>query len=232
MNNEKYIATLRQALAGMDRLSREEILREIQSYLEDVQDTESLESRFGPVEELARQYLDGGTLPQSISARLTNLGKKAFLGIGAVTLSLILLLTGLAWLNSGDRFDYANEMALADEVSADEWLSRDWSDAVELEIVQAHTVLYWHDKPELRWSCKGRDELELDPLPAEALKLRHGFCLLFLPPLATHLNVTQSDVVMIRPRASVDVDLNQASLRIVPGSDRHHIALRDIQVCG
>lgn len=219
MNNEKYIAALKQALADMDRASREEILREIRSHLEDASDTESLEARFGPVEELAKQYLDGEPLSQGFSARLLNLGKTALLGIGGVALALALLVTGLIWFFSGDRFDYADETALAAEIDAVEWMSREWQGSIALEIEQAHTVLYWHDVPELHWRYKGRDML--DPIPGSLLKIRHGYCLLLLPRNNASMKISQSDVVLIRPRASVEASLDQASLRIAPAGDRN-----------
>jgi len=217
MNNEKYIAALKQALAGMDRAAREEILREIRSHLEDARETELLEARFGPVEELAKQYLDGEPLSQSLSARLLSLGKTALLGIGGAALALALILTGLIWFFSGDQFDYADETALAADLGANEWMSREWQGSIALEIEQAHTVLYWHDAPELRWRCKGRDGL--DPAPGSVLRIRHGYCLLLLPPQIASLHISQGDVVLIRPRASVAASLNQASLRIAPNGD-------------
>lgn len=212
MNNEKYITALKHALAGMKRESREEILREIRSHMEDAQGTDSLEARFGPVSELAQQYLDGEPLPKSLPSKLASLGKTALLGIGGIALACLLLVAGLFWMYSGDQFDYTDEKALADEVADVGWLSRNWPGSVTLEVDQAHAVLYWHDKSELRWHCKGRDEL--DPVPGSVLKIRHGFCLLYLPLQTTNLKVSQSDVVLIRPRASVEAEINQASLRI------------------
>ncbi len=225
MNNEVYIAALKRALANMDKESREEILREIQSHMEDAQDIESLEARFGPVEELARQYLDGEPVRKKSGERIARLGKKALAGIGGAVLAILLLVTALVWIYSGDRFDYADETALASEVTPADWKVREWPGPVALEVDQAHAVLYWHEKPELRWHCKGRDEL--DPTPGNALRIRHGYCLIYLPLQTTSLKVSQSDVVMVRPRASVDAGINQASLRIAPngGSYRYNFRL-------
>lgn len=225
MNNQTYIAALKRALANLDSKSREEILREIQSHMEDAPDAESLEARFGQVEELAQQYLDGEPVAQKTGARIARLGKWALAGIGGAVLALVLVVTALVLIYSGDSFDYADETALADEVAPADWHSREWQGPIALEVEQAHAVLYWHDEPELRWHCKGRDEL--DPAPGKALKIRHGYCLIYLPLQSASLKISQSDVVVVRPRASVEAGIHQASLRIAPngGSYRYNFSL-------
>lgn len=229
MNNQQYIAALKRALSGMSRASREDILREIESSLEEMPDadSQSLESRFGPVEDLARQYLDGESLPPSLGSRFGNTGRATLLFIGGATLALVCALTAMAWLFSGDKFDYADETALQREVADGDWSSLQWSDPVELQIEQAHAVIYWHDTAQLRWHCKGRDQPQ--PVPGRPIKLRHGFCLLFVPEQAISAQVSQSDVVLVRPGASLKLKMVQGELRIAENGNtyRYELDLRD-----
>ena len=55
MNNNEYVAALNKALIGMDESSRADIIRELESHANE-SDT-LLSGRFGPPDELAKQYL-------------------------------------------------------------------------------------------------------------------------------------------------------------------------------
>ncbi|MCP4979057.1 MAG: hypothetical protein GY935_01015 [Gammaproteobacteria bacterium] len=212
MNDEHYIAALKRALSGLDRKTRDEILREIRSHMQDTHGVETLEQRFGPVEELASQYLDGEPLPPSVGARLGKFSKTALLFIGGIFITCILIIVVLAAIYSRDKFDYADKTALAQAIKPGEWSVREWLQPIDLTVDQAHVVLYWHDEPEIRWHCKGRDEI--DPVPGQQLKIRHGYCLILLPRQEAHLDIIQSDVVLVRPDAPVTVQILQSELRI------------------
>ncbi len=223
MNDKLYIAALKRALSGLERKSRDEILREIRSHMQDTQGAETLEERFGPVEDLANQYLDGEPLPPSVGARLGNISKTVLLIIGGTFVTCVLIIVVLVAFYSGDKFDYADKTALALEIKPGDWSAQDWREPVDLEIDQAHVVLYWHDAQEIRWYCEGRDEIE--PVSGRQLKVRHGYCLIQLPLQEAVLDITQSDVVLVQPGAPVRVQIRQGELRIAELGKRNRYEL-------
>lgn len=197
----------------MPKQAREDILREIQSHIEEFDGgSNSLIERFGPPQELADQYLDGEPVKPTLSKKAIGFGRTVFLFIGITVAALIAVIAVVVRIYTTDDFDYANEGATELTDGRSLWPSINIATQVDLEIQQARVTLYWHDKPTLDWKCRSDDQDE-DFNPTQT-KIRHNSCLLFLPVQPATIRSQQSHLVMVRPRAAVHINLVQSDLRI------------------
>ena len=212
MNNEQYLKALAKALSTLDRKSREDILKEIQSHANELgDDNNSLLQRFGSPESLASEYLDGNNPPPGIGKKIYGIGAKVVSIIGVSLVALIALIALILWIISGDKFDYANESA--EEITEiSDWKTTEWDEALSVEVQQAHTVFYWNNNNTLRWHCRGREFPDLDN--NGSLKIRHGFCIVYLPMVTTDLRVEQGNVVLVQPKANLNIEAEQSNVRI------------------
>ena len=105
-----------------------------------------------------------------------------------------------------------------------------WHDQIRLRVQQAHVVVYWHEAPELHWYCEGRQNSS--PVLGQMIELRHDFCVLRLPLQTADFEVLQSDLVLVKPGASVAVDVNQSEIRIAQNGEayQYHLQLEDSTV--
>ena len=223
MNNNDYMAALRRALAGMQRGAREEILREIKSHLNEASDAVSLQERFGPVDELARQYLDGEPKKMSWFSRLGKVTKVLLVGLGAVSLAVALIIVGVVWFFSGDRFDYSDESLARQEIAGGQRLSITSEQQPSITIKQAKAAIYWHDEPEVRWLCKGREPVI--PKAGFAFEVLQGYCLFYLPKNQAKIDVSQGEVVIVRPQATISLTLDQGWARIAENGESYRYEL-------
>ena len=223
MNNQQYLSALKRALRALDRATRDDILREIQSHLDELGDDQTLSQRFGPPEQLAAQYLED--LPQSprLSSKVAGLGKRVAVGVGLLVSSAIVIAIALVWFFSGDQFDYANETAEELELGSAEWSEAPWRNTLTLHVEQAHAVIYWHAQETVRWRCKGGHELSVSP--SGEMQIRHASCLLFVPTTTVQFDVRQSGVVLVRPQSAARLTLSQANLRIAENGTRYRYDL-------
>eukprot|EP00494_Astrolonche_serrata_P012867 UN12976 len=134
MNNEQYISALKRALSGLEKNSRDEILREIRSHLQETAETETLEKRFGPVEELASQYLDGESISPSMNQRISKAGKTVLLVTGGFFTLCVLVIVSMAIIYSQDTFNYSDKSELAQTFPSGDWSTKDWHQSVELKV--------------------------------------------------------------------------------------------------
>lgn len=216
MTNNQYITALKKALSGLDSDSRNDIIQEIQSHA--AESGTPLIERFGSPEELAGQYLDGEIIAKPVSKKILGIGKRLFTWIGIAVVGLIVAITLFVWLISGDDFNYADEKAEELTGSDTTWISKDWDAPLTVKMDQASTVLYWHDAASVRWSCKAKDQPTIGD---GVLSLRHSKCLVYLPKTAVTLNSDQSQIVMVRPQVSVDINMEQSSLKIAENGEKY-----------
>ena len=212
MNNEQYIRALKRALGNMEQQSSDDIIREIQSHVQETDNSQSLIERFGDPEELAKQYLDGEPIAPPRLKRAGSVGKKILIGLGASTALIIATVIVLYWTITGDKFNYADENAKELHENSGDWVSQNLGEKLTLEIEQAQVAIYWHDEKALKWKCKGRDISP--PPPGQPLVFRHSSCLIYLPLRAASISTSQSSIVLVRPQAKVSLDIKQSKLRI------------------
>ena len=210
MTNNQYITALKKALAGLDRASRDDIIQEIQSHA--AESGKPLLERFGSPDELAKQYLDGEIIANPVGKKILGIGKKLFAWIGIGFVVLIAAVALFIWYMSGDDFNYADENAAELKSQSADWVSKEWDAPLTIKLDQAATVFYWHDAKSIRWSCLGDTQPRIGD--DAVMSIRHSKCLVFLPKTAVTMNATQSETVIVRPQVSLDINMEQASLRV------------------
>ncbi|MEZ5538279.1 MAG: hypothetical protein R3F02_21955 [Thiolinea sp.] len=144
MTNQAYLKALKKALAGMDSASRDEIIREIESYIAEAgADAQSLNERFGTPEMLAQQYLDGETLRTPMADKAGGMLKRVLMWLGGSVLVLALLITALVYWFTRDDFDYADENAAALSDASRNWVDVALTAPPVFKVEQSKTVFYW-----------------------------------------------------------------------------------------
>ncbi|MGH1541771.1 MAG: HAAS signaling domain-containing protein [Arenicella sp.] len=220
MNNHQYIKALKKALVNMDKQSRDDIVMEIQSHIEELGDQQSLQDRFGPAVQLAQQYLDGEQVVEPLQTKVVSVGRKVFLGIGIAVPLVIVLAVALIWWMSGDEFNYADETATELDSNDANWRSVSWDGDVDISIEQAKVVLYWHKAESVRWNCK-----QSPNVMQGQLKIRHDSCLIFLPERLTKIDANQGSIVLVRPEKTVQMTVKQSDLRIAENGTQYRYDL-------
>ena len=212
MDNATYLKKLSKLLKGLERGSRNEILREIKLSLNDMPDA-TLESRFGPVEKLANEYLEDVNIPPS-KFKWLYVGAKYFLMLFAV---LVIAVTGLIyWLSQQtDQFDYADLQAPA--LLQTQWQSL--SGVRELNIEHSSTVIYGSSDAAMSFSCArdGQNPLTVDT--EGVVNVFQNECLLRIPANLIKINAEQAMVVLNSISSGKALNIFQTNLRIVDPSN-------------
>lgn len=220
MTNDQYIAALKKALGGLDSNSRNDIIKEIQSH--SAETGASLLERFGSPKALAEQYLEGEIIKTPVIEKVGGFGKKMFLWVGILASTMLAAMVFFIWNVSSDDFNYADETAeQLDSASAD-WVTKPWTAGMEIEVDQSSVVIYWHDHPTVRWQCNGA---ELPVIDAEKLTLRQSKCLLVVPKVDTKIVTDQAQIVLVKPQASLDLNIKQTGLRIAENEMQYNYAV-------
>ena len=225
MTNEQYIAAMKKALEGLDRTSRDDIIKEIQSH--EAESGTSLLERFGSPESLAEQYLEGEVLKTpvikqvgGIGKSVFNFGKKMLLWVCVLISTLIFAIIYFIWNVSSDDFNYADESAVELHVNSADWISTDWVSGMTVDIDQSSVVIYWHDEPTVRWQCNGAKHPSTN-IKKDELRIRQSKCLIMIPKESVKLISDQAQVVLVRPQSAVDIKIKQTGLRIAENKTKY-----------
>lgn len=222
MTNNQYITALKKALSGLDKQSRSDIVQEIQSHA--AESGTPLLERFGSPEELAKQYLDGEIIAKPVSKKILGIGKKFFAWLGLIILGVIAAVALLIWFMSGDDFNYADESAAELNSKNADWVTKAWEAPLNVKLDQASAVFYWHDAKTVRWSCLGSSQPALRE-EGSVLDISRSKCKLYLPKTATSITTDQSQVVLVRPQVSLDLTIEQTSLRIAENDVKYRYVM-------
>ncbi len=210
MNHVHYLSELKKALRGIDRQTRDDILREIKGHLAEMDPDASAEARFGTPEQLAEQYLQDETVSPPISNKVVSTGKKLLVWLSVMVTLIAIGLLAAGWYFSRDKFDYADENAAELSPTQAGWHSTNWQSEPAIDIKQAHVVVYWHEHPTLRWNCSRSQQFT----EGEVIRVEQNQCLFFLPKQFSQLRATQANVVLVRPNASLEATTMQSKLRL------------------
>lgn len=225
MTNQDYLKALKKALAAMNSASRDDIIREIQSYIDESgSDSQSLTERFGAPETLAQQYLEGEpVLSTPLPAKAGGVMKRVIMWVGGSVIVLALLIAGMLYWLTQDAFDYADETAAELTDESRNWREMSLSGAADFELDQSKAVFYWYDQAQVRLSCKGEDNITPDE--QGSIKLRHKDCLVYVPQQTLMLKATQADIILVRPRADVNATTLQTRVRIAEGDNGYRYVI-------
>jgi hypothetical protein len=220
MNNQQYLKALKKALGNLEKNSREEIVKEIQSHVQDLGEMESLENKFGAVDELAKKYLEGLPLFDPLHRKIGRFTSKSIKILGVLVLLLLTVLAAIAWYWSKDDFNYADEKSKELVYNKATWQQEQWSESTSVDIDQSKVVFYWHDEDTLRWKC-AREQL----FNQGKLHLKKNNCLVFLPMSLSNVHADQSRLVLVRPLANANIDITQSQVQIAENETvfRYHI---------
>lgn len=210
MNKIQYLNAFKKELRGIDSTTRNNIVLEIESHVNELGNEVLLEERFGSPKELAQQYLEEENISPTVGKKAWGISKKILIAFAMIVILLIMIAAFFAWYSSRDKFDYADMSAPELNKSSANWHSVDWNQSTTINVNQARVIFYWHDENSIRWNCGESQDLN----PAKSFKVRHDFCLIFLPKQAAKIDIKQSDVVLINPSASVEININQSKLRL------------------
>lgn len=224
MTNNQYITALKKALSGLDRASRNDIIKEIQGSA--AESSTPLIDRFGPADELAKQYLDGVIVAKPLGEKIWGISKKLFIAIGVVVVASIVVISLLIWSWSGDQFDYSDESSPELSKNKATWVTKSWTSNLDIKVSQSSSVFYWHDEPIVRWDCKG-DEPEQQG--ETGLLFSRGQCLVYLPNVPTTITADQAKVVIVKPQNSISIEARQASVRIAEGGIKYKYEMASIR---
>ena len=216
MTNEQYIAALTKALGGLDKTSRSDIIKEIQSH--EAESGSSLLERFGSPEKLAEQYLEGEVIKAPVTQKVAGYGKKLFLWVGILASTLLVAMFFFFWNVASDDFDYSNETAAELDPKSADWVTKDWATGASIDIEQSSAVFYWHDSPTIRWQCNSSQPPVLSD---EKLTIRQSKCLIMLPKVNMEIVTDQAQIVLVKPQASIDMNIKQTGLRIAENGNQY-----------
>ena len=220
MNNDQYMNQLKKALAGMNRQAREDILQEIQSHIEESGgDAQSLLDMFGPPEQLASQYLEDEPLSTPLTKKIAGISGKVFMVIGIVVIALITAVAILAKFIISDDFNYADENAKELRSAKQQWSQIEPVRPIRFDLSQSQLVLYWYEDSRILWNCEGENVPQ--QLDDGLIKLRHNSCLMYLPVEDSAVKALQSDIVIVRPRSGINLEIEQSKLRIAENNTRY-----------
>ncbi len=222
MNNDQYMNLLKKALAGMNRQAREDILQEIQSHIEESEsrsDSQSLLEMFGPPEQLASQYLEDEPLSVPMTKRIASISSKVFMVIGIVVIALIIAVTLWVKFIISDDFNYADENAKELRLAKQQWSQIEPAQPIQFDLFQSQLILYWHEDSRILWNCEGENVPQ--QFDDGLIKLRHTSCLMYLPDENSALTALQSDIVIVRPRSGITLEIKQSKLRVAENSTRY-----------
>ena len=220
MNNDQYMDQLKKALAGMNRQAREEILQEIQSHIEESGgDSQSLLDMFGPPEQLASQYLEDEPLSTPLTKKIAGISGKVFMVIGIVVIALITAVAIWVKFIISDDFNYADENAKELRSAKQQWSQIEPVQPIRFDLSQSQLVLYWHEDSRILWNCEGENVPQ--QLDDGLIELRHTSCLMYLPGEDSAVKALQSNIVIVRPRSGINLEIEQSKLRIAENNTRY-----------
>lgn len=227
MNTNDYIKELKSHLSVLDKGKREEIIKEIESYVLESEATYSLlVERFGEPKELASGYLEDIVVEEQESTTLKKT-KRAFL---TIFIFLVVAFVGIAlviYFMTRDDFDYSKY----DASSVSKKLEEPWmeiKDISKLDIAQSKIIIYWNMEAKTKISCKKDDEEDEKykaenkrELKNDTLFIKQSSCVLSLPKQSYDIKIYQAKVILVRPNDTVSLDSEQSTINIVDDQNRY-----------
>lgn len=216
MTAKQYFKELSKALSTLPKNQRQTIVMELKSTLNDADDYDSLVNRFGAVNELASQYLDGEDIKPTKTQVVKKNSKRVFMGIGVLASGVVAFgIIASQWFTK-DPFDYSNREASELNPNNPEWQTISAKQLHSIEISQSKMAIYWHDKQQLKWQCQSA---ESSPEGVNIIRFQQNNCLVYLPKQAIKMDIFQADVTLVEPAVDLNIKTRQARLRIAEGDE-------------
>ena len=210
MKTNAYLSELKKELSLLPKKQRDDILKEISSYIDESQASyEDVIQRFGTASALALSYLEDnperkvkktGTLPKL---------QKFFIGLSVFSISLVILAFFLFKYFTQDAFDYSKYNA----ENIQNKITQNWTNVENIkniEVHQANAVMYWSQNNISKYSCSK----EVSFVKENTLIVKQNTCYFILPKKMFHITAFQADITLIEPLYETAVKIEQAELRI------------------
>ncbi len=215
MKNENYLKSLKKLLKDLDTDTKNQIIKEIESYIDESgANGETLVEKFGTPEELASSYLEDMPIKKTKTK-----SKTVKILFSIVAIFMILIFGSIFLFNSltSDDFDYSIFTSeTIDGKTKEPWIEVSNISAVNLKQVKA--VFYASKNENLMYSCS-KDTTVLNE--KGILNIKQSKCFIKLPYNVFKINSFQSNVVLIKPEKSLDIDLEQSTLRIAEKQNKY-----------
>ena len=142
MNTNEYIKVLKSELSVLEKNKRDEIIKEIESYILESQATyELLIERFGEPKELANSYLEEIEIDDSKAKKIYSKTKKIALVIFTFLVVLVVGISLFIYFMTKDPFDYSKY----DGLTIGKKLETPWKTLLpvsKIDIAQSRVVVY------------------------------------------------------------------------------------------
>ncbi len=216
MNSETYIKELKSYLVYIDNNTRNNIIKEIQSYIDEKNPTyNTLVENFGTSEELANSYLEN--IPQKVPLKSTIMSKskKVFLVIGIIFIFLLVFITSSIYFFTKDPFDYSKYNAANIKTKIDySWKTVNYIDNININ--QSKVIFYWSDENNIKYACE--DDLNYK-INEKVFNIKQSHCYVILPRKTMNINAYQSSINLIAPKENINLELEQVSLNIAQNNN-------------
>lgn len=206
MTTQDYIKELKKYLSNLDNDKKNEILKEIESYIEESHiDYSILVERFGTPKELADGYLEDMPIKEKKNKTFLIQTKRV-----VITIALFLLIVAFfIYKFTQDPFDYSKYTASTVNKEVDSaWI--DLNNINQIKIEQAQVVLYWSKNDKFQYSCEGNGISQ----EKETFSIKQSRCFIKVPNKKINIKSFQAQIVLIEPTNTLSLESEQTSLRI------------------
>lgn len=210
MTTQDYIKELKKYLSNLDNDKKNEILKEIESYIEESHiDYSILVERFGTPKELADGYLEDMPIKEQKSKTFLIKTKRVIITIASFLLIVFAIVAFFIYKFTQDPFDYSKYTASTINKEVDStWI--DLNNINQIKIEQAQVVLYWSKNDKLQYSCKG-NSISND---GGTLLIKQSRCFIKVPNKKIDIKSFQAKIILIEPTNTLSLESEQTSLRI------------------
>jgi len=210
MKTNDYIKQLKKHLSVLEHNKKEEIVKEIESYIEESDASYSLlVERFGTPQELANSYLEDMPINESKGKKIWSKTKKAVFTIIIFLIVVSIAVAIFVYNIIKDPFDYAKfDANTIDTKVENQWKKIDNIDSLDIE--QAKVVLYGSDKNVFEVSCEGNKNIQNE----NTFVIKQSRCFLKVPKQKLNIKSIQSEIVFVEPKDEIQFNSRQSRIRV------------------
>lgn len=228
MKTNDYIKKLNANLSSLDKKRRSEIIKEIESYIDEQKPSyETLVENFGSEDDLASSYLDAPLDKKSFSMLAWIKIRKVLVIIAIVFIVIIVSIVLFFINNSSDSFDYSmyNANNIKEEVSGS-W--KELSDIKLINIEQAKVVFYSSNEKNIQYNCSELGFSNTSKVES-TFHIKQASCYVLIPKDLIKIKAFQSELVLISPKSELDINLTQGKIRMFENNQAYKYIFDDQQ---
>ncbi|ADG93755.1 hypothetical protein Arnit_2101 [Arcobacter nitrofigilis DSM 7299] len=221
MNTQDYIKELRKQLSGLDNDKTKNIIKEIESYIEESNATyEIIVERFGTPALLAEGYLEDMPTTNKRDKNRSIIKRTLLIMLGFFLLAIAIILF-VFYKMTQDPFDYSKYTATTVEQKLKSpWVTID-NNINKININQSQSVIYWSNDNKLQISCK-RDKYKQEE---NTLFIKQSRCIIKVPKQNLDLKILQAKVVLVTPTKELNINAEQSHISIVEKNNQYNYSI-------